>query len=298
MTLVDKDFCIVAGTHGRIIAESPRVAFWFHEYSGLKYFGKLLETFLTASDLVDAITGSSVDRDSAAEIIDILASLLLSISKSSVDNANYKDDARHVLEMASSGLDRSRDIITVVFDIFEEELQRQSIVSGSDVPLGVLMSCVHFIHAMVPISPGRVWPLLSRSGLLGVTHGEGRLSTIVEGVELVSGHYDFLISCARLYESLVEDIVSNAIRRRSGVKASARFNDTDEVATGVPDNVLSKILLAYSRYLIDVLESSFSWKFVNENDRRRLNRTISATLNSVLLYVFGIEPPEPVKDPE
>jgi len=238
---------------------------------------------------VDATTGSKVDRDLVVEIIDILASLLLSTSKSSTANANYKDDTRHVLESASSGLDRNRDIITVVFDIFEEELQRQSTVSGSDVPLGVLISCVHFIHALIPISPNRVWPLLSRSGLLGVTRGEGRLSTIVEGVELVSGRYDFLISCVRLYESLIEDIASNAIKRRSGVKTSARFNEHDEVGTGVPDHVLSKVILSFSRYLIDVLESSFSWRFVSENDRRLLTWNISTTFNKVLRYVFGIE---------
>ncbi|TVY90578.1 Nucleoporin [Lachnellula willkommii] len=278
-----------AGTLGRMLSDSPRIVFWFHQYSGLKYFGKLLETFLTASDLVDATTNFGIDRDSTVEVIDILASLLLSTSNSSVTNANFRDDARHVLESASSGLDRNRDIITVIFDIFEEELQRQSNVSGSDVPLGVLVSCVHFIHALIPISPDRVWPLLSRSGLLGVARGEGTLSTIVEGVELVSGRYDFLISCARLYEALVEDIASNAIRRRSGVKASARFTDHEEVGTGVPDFILSKIILSFSRYLIDVLESSFSWKFVTENDRRLLTWTLSTTLNKVLEYVFGIE---------
>ncbi|TVY42497.1 Nucleoporin [Lachnellula occidentalis] len=289
LTLVDKDFCVSAGTLGRMLSDSPKIVFWFHQYSGLKYFGKLLETFLTASDLVDATTDFGIDRDSTVEVIDILASLLLSTSNSSVTNANFKDDARHVLESASSGLDRNRDIITVIFDIFEEELQRQSSVSGSDVPLGVLVSCVHFIHALIPISPDRVWPLLSRSGLLGVARGKGTLSTIVEGVELVSGRYDFLISCARLYEALVEDIASNAIKRRSGVKASARYTDHNGVGTGVPDLILSKIILSFSRYLIDVLESSFLWKFVTENDRRLLTWTLSTTFNKVLEYVFGIE---------
>ncbi|TVY82887.1 Nucleoporin [Lachnellula suecica] len=295
MTLIDGDFVVSAGTNGRIIANSPRVAFWFHQYSGLKYFGKLLETFLTASDSVDATTGSSVDRDSVVEMIDILASLLLSISRSSGTNANSKEDAQHVLETASSGLNRNRDIVTVVFDIFEEELQRQSTMSGSEVPLGVLVSCVHFIHAMIGTSPGQVYPLLSRSSLLGITRGEGRISTIVEGVELVSGRYDFLISCTRLYESLIEDIASNAIRRRSGVKASARFNDREEVGTGVPNHLLSKTILTFSRYLIDVLESSFSWKFIDENDRRRLNQTISTSFDRVLQYVFGVDAttPEP-----
>lgn len=279
-------FTVPVMTEGRIISDNPRIVFWFHQYSGLKYFGKLLETFLFASDSKNAITNFPLDRDLAAEIIDILASLLLSTSRSNTAN---EDDTRHVLESASSGLDRNHDIITVVFDIFEQELQTLSTVSGSDVPLNVLVSCVHFIHALIPLSPGRVWPLLSRSSLLGVSRGEGKMSTIVEGVELVSGHYDFLISCARLYESLVDDLVANAIKRRSGIKSSARFNDREEVSAGVPDHVLSKVILSFSRYLVEVLESSFSWRFNNESDRRLLTWTISTAFDRVLQYTFGVE---------
>ncbi|KAF4632705.1 hypothetical protein G7Y89_g5417 [Cudoniella acicularis] len=290
LTLVDKDFCIASGTEGRVISDSgPRVVTWHHEYSGLKYFGKLLETFLTASDLVDATTGLPADRDSVVEIIDILATLLLSTSKSGVNPASGKEDARNILETASSGLSRNRDITTVIFEIFEEELQRQSAVSGSEVPLGVLVSCLHFIHAMILVSPSRVWPLLARSSFLGVSRGSGRLSSIVESVELVSGRYEFLISCVRLYEALVADIVRNAIKRRSGVRSSGRFSAKEDAGAGVPDQLLSKVLQYFTRYLIDVLESSFSWKFVTQNDRRRLCKTIAITFDKILRYVYGIE---------
>jgi nuclear pore complex protein Nup188 len=291
LTLVDKDFCIPAGTYGRIISDSvPKVVFWFHQYSGLKYFGKLLETFLTASDLVDATTGSSVDRDSVVEIIDIFATMLQGYSKGSVSNADAQEDAQRVLELASSGLNRNRDIITVVFDIFEEELHRQSTVSGSEVPLGILVSCIHFIHALVAISPGRVWPHLAQSSLLGVNRGGGRLLTIVEGVELVLGRYEFLLACTRLYEALVEDVVANAIMRRSGSSSPARFTKGKDVGAGIPDHVLSKVLLHFTRYSTDVLESSFSWKFVTQNDRRRLCQSTTIIFDRILRYVYGIEP--------
>ncbi|CAG8961829.1 hypothetical protein HYFRA_00014005 [Hymenoscyphus fraxineus] len=290
LTLADPDFCIPAGTFGRVISDSgPRVVFWYHQYSGLKYLGKLLETFLTASDLVDATTGSPVDRDSVVEIIEILATILHNTLKSGASNPDAKEDAQNVLELASSGLSRNRDIITVVFDIFEEELQRQSTVSGSEVPLGILVSCVHFMHSLLPFTPGRVWPLLARSGLLGVSRGGGRLSTIVEGVELVSGRYEFLLSCIRLYEALVDDIACNAIRRRSGPQSSGRFQSQEDVGTGIPDHLLSKVLLFFTRYLIDVLESSFGWKFITQNDRRRLSKVIATIFDNILRYVYGIE---------
>jgi nuclear pore complex protein Nup188 len=38
---IDDDFVIPSGTYGRMILESPKVAYWEHRYSGLKYFGKV-----------------------------------------------------------------------------------------------------------------------------------------------------------------------------------------------------------------------------------------------------------------
>jgi nuclear pore complex protein Nup188 len=292
LMVIDPDFYIPAGTAGRIISESgPRVAFWFHEYSGLKYFGKLLETFLTASDLVDATTGQPADRDSVSEIIELLATLLLSIAQSAETNINWQADALEVLEKASSGLSQSRDIISVVFDIFEQELQNLSSFSGSDVPLEVLVGCVHFIHALLPTSPGRVWPLLSKSGLLGVGSGSGQLSTIVEGVELISGRYNLLISCCRLYDSLVEDFATNAITRRSKGRSSGgrRYTQGAGLGTSLPDQFLSKVLFSFTRYMMDVFESSFAWKFIAQDDRHWISRSIGKTFDAILQYSYGLE---------
>lgn len=284
----EEDFCIPAGTFGRIISESgPRIAFWFHEYSGLKYFGKLLETFLPSSDQVDATTQSPADRESISEIIELFATLLLGISRSASQESN--NNAEQVLEIASSGLNRNHDITTVVFDIFEAELQNQSAFSGPDVPLEILISCVHFIHALVSISPGRVWPFLSRSGLLGVSRGSGRLPRLVESVELLTGRYDLLISCCRLFDALLDDYSYKSIRRKNAGKSSDRFQDEKDIGTGIPDQLISKIFLAYTTYMVDVLESSCTWKFVSNDDQRHLTRSIGSTLLKLLQCVYGLE---------
>ena len=287
---VDQDFCIPAGSPGRVVSDSgPRTAFWYHEFSGLKYFGKLLETFLTASDLVDAMTGEPADRDLVGEIIGLLAMLLLGTTKSADVNPNSEDDALRILESASSGLSRNHDITTVIFDIFQQELQNQSVYSGADVPLDLLVSCVQFIHAMIPISPGRVWPLLSRSELLGVGGAGGRLSAIVESVELVSGRYELLISCCRLYESLVDDFTTNAMIRRSKGRPSKRFGRKEDVSTGVPNQVLSKIIYSFTRYMAEVFENSGTWKYTFPDDQRRLIKTIGQTFDKILRYAYGLE---------
>jgi len=283
----DPDFCIPAGTYGRMVSDSePKIACWFHEFSGLKYFGKLLETFLGAGDQIDATTGDIADRDSVTEIIALFATLLLSISKTAI---NYREEALRILEVASSGLSRNRDITSVVFDIFEEELQKQSTNFGSEVPLDLLSNCIQFMHALTSVTPGRVWPLVGRSGLLDLGRGGGKLASIVGSVELVSGRYSLLLSCTRLYEALVEDFVTNAVSRRSRGKSSARFGNVKATGTGISDQVLSKVLLSFTRYLVDVLESSCFWKFVDPDDSRRLRKNITGTFDKILCYTFSIE---------
>ena len=287
---IDPELYIAAGTYGRMVSESnPRVAYWFHEYSGFKYFGKLLETFLSAGDQLDATTGNIADRDSVAEIIGLFATLLLSISKASKNNPSLRDEALRILEIASSGLGRNRDITSVMFDIFEEELQKQSTSFGSEVPLEVLTSCVQFIHALTPFTAGRVWPLIGRSGLLETSSGVSMLASIVGSVELVSGRYDFLLSCTRLFEALVEDFVASVVNRKARGKSSGRFANGDAPATGVPDQVMSKVLLSFARYLTDVLEACCTWKFADQDDCRRLCKTIAMTFDRILHYTYGLE---------
>lgn len=287
---IDPELCIASGTYGRMVSESnPKVAYWFHEYSGFKYFGKLLETFLSAGDQLDATTGHVADRDSVAEIIGIFANLLLSISKASKNNTSLKDEALRILEIASSSLGRNRDITSVIFDIFEEELQKQSTSFGSEVPLEILTSCIQFIHALTPFSSGRVWPLIGRSGLLETRSGVSMLASIVGSVELVSGRYDFLISCTRLFEALAEDFVANVVNRKARGKSAGRFATGDAPATGVPDQIVSKVLLTFARYFTDVFEACSTWKFADQDDCRRLCKTIATTFDRILHYTCGLE---------
>ncbi|KAH8820040.1 nucleoporin-like protein [Xylogone sp. PMI_703] len=285
----DTDFCIRQGTLGRIIYESgPKVALWFHEYSGLKYFGKLLETYLTAAEYFDATVGGPADSEAVAEIIGIFATTLLSITNSLEPGTESKDKAIQILEEASAGLHRNGDIITVVFSIFEEEIQRQSANIGSEA-LDILISCVQFIYALIPICPSRVWPLLSRSGLLDGSRDGDRISNIVDKVELVSGRYDLLLSCTFLYDSLVEDFVTRAVLRKCGSKSGARFGPDEDVGTGVPDQVISKVLLSFTRYMVDTIESSCTWKFETDIDRLYLNRNIMSTFDNILHCAYGVD---------
>ena len=112
-------------------------------------------------------TGGKADRDSVADIIGTLAGLLLSFSKateaassSGSDPAAKKDEAYQLLEVASSGLGQNRDIITVVFDIFEEELQLQSTTFGSDVSLEVLLRLVNILFQQLCLWDSVLWEIV------------------------------------------------------------------------------------------------------------------------------------------
>ncbi len=295
LTQTQADFIIPRGTPGRIVSDSdsgPKVAQWFQEYSGLKYMGKLLETSLTASDYVDATMGEPVDGESVAEIIGLLATLLLTstkIEESSDINMEPHASAYRILEDASDGLDRNRDIVGVVFKIFEEELERQSASLDNDAPLDILVACVQFIYALVPVLPSRVWPLLGRSKLLDIDGQGGRLSSVLARVEIVSCRYDFLLSCIHLFHALVEDSVRHALRRKIGSKSLVRHGSKEDQGTGVPEQLLSNILSSYTRTLVDVFESACNWRFAIQEQRLQLSELILRGFNNILYYTHGID---------
>jgi len=287
---LDPDFVIAPGTYGRIVSDeqTAKVAYWFHEYSGLKYLGKLLETFIPAGDLFDATTGSIADRDSVAAIISLFAHLIYSIMTSpTIEDSSA--EASRILEVASSGLHRKRDIIAMVFDIFELELQTKAGSLRSGVPLDILNSCVQLMHALTLVMPERIWPLLAKSSLLELGHGVGKLASVVGSVEMTSGRYGFLSSCARLYEGLVEDLVTNAVARRGLSKSSTRFAAKDISTVVVSQKIMSNVLLFFTRYFIGVLESSCLWKFGDLNDSRELRKFITSTFDKILRYTYGTQ---------
>jgi nuclear pore complex protein Nup188 len=285
------DLTIRSGTTGRMVVENePKVVYFFHHYNGVKYLGKLLETFLVAGDTLDATTGSEAEPEAVAEIIGTFAVVLHSIANSGRAAADIQATANRFFETASSALGRGRDITLVISEVFEQELQRQSNETTSDASLEILTSCIQYLHALLQFSPGRVWPLIGRSGLLGFDRGAGKLSSIVGNVEVILGKYPFLIACTRLFEALVNDFTVNAIaRKRKANTVRRRFSDVEEHNVRVPDQVLSKVLLSFTRYLTEVLESSTTWRFVDQDERLQLTKSIMLSFDRMLVFAFGIQ---------
>ncbi|KAI9709828.1 MAG: hypothetical protein M1812_007620 [Candelaria pacifica] len=292
---------IPEGTIGRVISETrPLIIVWDYKYSGLKYLGRLLETALAGSDVTTYSSGLESDKDILTETVGLLTMLL----SSSIESAKTSDEvsagveaAHKVLEEASDGLDRNRDVITIIFDIFDGELHKKPAQPGTEGSMDLLVHCVQFIHALIPILPSRVWQLLARSNLLEIEGRAGKLASVVEASEVITGHYDFLVGCVHVFQGLVEDAATHAIARKVATsKIASRFTEIEARVAGVPDKTMMKVLLAYERTMVAVLESSSTWVFANPEERLEINTSLMSTFDNILSYSHNIDDsPDPKK---
>ena len=281
---------IPKGTQGQVLTDSkPLVVAWNHRYSGITYIGKVLQC-ASHQRLAGDISDSAAFSGIIIEAISLITAMLFSAVRGTIDDgdaATTHESASSILGQASDGLDRNQDIVSVVFQIFEEEIYRQQKPSGSDESLAILVECVCFTHALLQIMPDRVWPFLGRSGLLGMGDGGGRLGAIVSSYELVMGRYDFLFSCVRLFDALLDDVTKNTILRKTPSKAVTRFTTTVHYGTGVSQNTIAQILVNFQRIMLDVFDSIGGWLFLNPGDRAEIRFWLCRSFEKLLTNSFG-----------
>ena len=281
---------ISRGTYGQVLSNSkPLIVAWNHEYSGLVYVGKILQC-ASNSTFSNESPVTAISSDVTGEAIGFITIMLLSAVKATAVEENSMtnhDSASSILWQASDGVDRNEDIVTVIFRIFENELYKSRRAADDEHSLDLLIQCVQFAHVLLQIMPDRVWPFLGRSGLLGISEDGGRLSVIVSTYEIVTGRYDFLVGCIRLYDALVEDVVDNAVPRRTPTKALTRFGDTSHFGTGVSKDTMQKVVSSLQRTMMDVFDSLRGWKFVHQDDRAEIASWLCVIFEKLLVYSFG-----------
>ncbi|KAI9838501.1 MAG: hypothetical protein M1838_004557 [Thelocarpon superellum] len=278
----DRDGAIIPrDVRGRVLLESsPPVVQWEYEYSALRYLGRLLHAALPTGDRVESATGQPPERETVIEIITLFATLLA---------AGDAESGQRMLADASDGLGRDCDVVSIIFELFESEVQQEPSSSSPTGATDLLLSCIHFIHALIPSLPGKVWPLLARSSLLESETSGGRLGTIIASTEMVTGRFGFLLGCVRVYEALVQDAVTNAVVRKRGRKMAGRFAAPDEHGTGVPEKLVQQVLVALSRAMVDVVESSSAWRFAAIDEGLDLETRILSVFDTILRVSYGID---------
>jgi len=288
---VSGELYISQGTIGYVISDSPPfVVMWEHEHSALRYLGALLSTVPTNSSRknLGSVEGN-LDKDTQADIIDLLAAL----SEASVDPhqevGKDQEDARWLLDQTSDSIDRNADILVVVMNIFEDELGSQS-QGREDGSTELLCACIHFIRAVVKVMPSRIWPFLARSDFLAISGRGGRMSVMLESSELAAGRAQLMHECVALYEALCADIMQNAVARKAPVAtAGRRFNQASDVATGSPRKVLAKILLSLTQSFVNIVLNTGNGNVPHARAGESLHGRIIKIFEQLLSSIYGVD---------
>ncbi|GME57891.1 Nucleoporin [Neofusicoccum parvum] len=288
----DEVHFIPVGTEGIALNpdSKPLVIAWAHKHSALRYLAAYLSTFLVGNETVETATQQPISIDTATEYIGLLAMLVTAAGKAaSARDADPRKDAQWILEDASDGLARNQDIISLVFDIFEQELERLREKPNNDGSLELLVNCLYFIHSLVAVFPNRVWPFFTRSRLLDLEGTGGSLVEIVSGTEMVAGRYDFLLGCAHLFKALANDSIKHVVSRKQSGKEVVRFSSIPTAGGGSPDKITSKVLLSFTKTFTGVYESCPSWRFGAIDQKLELNRLTMETFSDILRTVHGYD---------
>ena len=278
--IVTTSSVIPSTTVGQVVSEAkPSVIMWQYQYSCLSYLGSRLE------ELSDAKASPEWDDDSITEIIMLLSDLIAS-SKNRPERSSTSSSGKRILEMASDGLDQQNDIISIIFDIFERNVQEIG-PRGGEGTFGSTIACLQFIRNLTAVLPHRVWPLLSRSSLLGSDGQGGTMTAVVSALEVTSGSYPFLLGCVDLFQAVVDDASSHAAMRRNLTSALSKSSIVSDWSAGVPTHIMRFILLNFTRIMVDAFDSNVNWRFDDPGQQLRINTSLATIFGKIIYYAYG-----------
>ncbi|KAL7271823.1 hypothetical protein RUND412_005392 [Rhizina undulata] len=270
------------GTIGAVVSSGGGVpvVVWQYAYNALTLFGRVLECALIGDG---GVTGEISNEDAVMEIVGLLT--MLTASGTADPNSNF--DPRVVLEDASDMVGRNRDIVSIIFDLLEEALQVAQNAPSSAKPTEFIVTALHFVDALIPVLPGRVWPYLARSTLLERNGRGGAFVGIVSSVEVVRGNYDFTLACIRLYDDLVDEAIKSAVLNMGGSRNAQAAGRAP--GTGVSVAVQRDILAGWTRVMVNVFESYRGWKYANKRQQMDIGKTIATIFTKILESVYGVD---------
>ena len=289
----DGGIIIPAGTRGKSITGSrtaPVVAMWEHKYSALTFFGRILECALVGGGLNtylgkggSGVTDELGNKEAVGEIISILTTLMMSSAANSVSDIvrtnKHVEAVTSMLAEASNAVAQNRDVVSIIFDLLEEELQASSRGTSANQDTEFVTIGLQFVDALLSVLPNRVWPYLARSNLLERYGREGTLMRITSGLEVVKGEYGFTCVALELFEDLV-DYGIKGIVTRSGILGTTNAVVVQKgLGTGVSPNVQKTILEGWTHWGVDLFESYKGWKYIYVGDRMKIGKLGTAEIS-------------------
>ncbi|RGP63094.1 hypothetical protein FLONG3_10035 [Fusarium longipes] len=286
----DDAYRIPAGTYGRFVTDTGRVVSMEYPHSTISLLGRRLEINLMKEGYQSEL--GMLQPEETAEVISLFATLIrmdyLKAAQEDSTGALVLSDNDILLE-AKKHIDAGsgRDLLTVVCDTMDYYMQ-VDLAESEDVVVTILTSCIQFLDAILPIYPSRVWSYLSRCELLSSDSKAGKLTKVVGSLDLVQERLEFLSSCLRLFNNLIDTTMTSAVQRRAGVQAAGRNKSDLNPWLGTADKVLAKVSYAIAQAGVDIFENTSTWRFASDTCRSSVLRDVVPILHKVILYSYSL----------
>ncbi|KAK5208286.1 hypothetical protein LTR41_006222 [Exophiala xenobiotica] len=278
-----------ADVQGQVISDpdaQTKIIKWDFEYSGFGYIGQLLE--LRYMKMLQSCLSPLDDPETVvSESIGLLATLLSTIHQKMYERKGAEVAQQHcisILEESSSQLQSGGTIVSLIFEILEQELQsfRQRFVPSFD--CRILLSCLNLIIVLSKIQPHLVWSGINRTSLLGRQSTSTYILGIVSAVETPLRTFDFLEKCAELYQALVQLALRNQEFDYNNNRSSSRGRSM----VSMTSRMQTSTLLASTEIMFNALQESSDWSFQSPEQQSRINALIMESFSNVIRYAFDV----------
>ncbi|KAF2669938.1 hypothetical protein BT63DRAFT_423912 [Microthyrium microscopicum] len=298
------DWHIVSAIDSRSVGEvlgdqsRPLVVAWQHQYKPLDYLVDWLGSAVSGSRYVSYSSFSQPSVDDICEVLSLFTTILqvLRQENTSALSADSEELARFILESRSTEFEDEKDLISIVFAIFEYQLQQYREQSGAEFQTDILAKCIDFIHAVTYVSPNRLWPYLARSQLLDLNGNDPSLVAIVTNSEMIRQQYGFLLSCIRLFERLVQLSYTQGTAARPAASTSrtalTRFgSEANGVSQAryIPSKAVRNIINGFLRIMISVFENSQFWQFSSNQEHAEVNIALMDSFDLIVETAYGFD---------
>lgn len=277
-------FYLAAGSHGRFITDSGRLVVFEYEHSALALMGKRLEVYLSPQSHRSILL--PLGAEEVAETVSLLTALVRRETKTQGPQAGIS-----ILQEASKAVSRTKDVIAIVCGILGGAIQNDTSSSEAASSIAVLSECVHFVHAVLPLCPGRVWSYMARCELLNTEAHAGRLSRITGNAELCPDRFRFLDSTIRLLSDLVDSAMESSVRRKAVIAKPGALQHQGSDSSpwvGISDKILAQVALSTAQTAMDMFENSSAWRYTSDLHHSTIVGQLAQILNKLLVYAYSI----------
>lgn len=287
----EQEAIVPAGTLGRFVTDNGKIALLEFEHSTLGLLGKRLEVNLTP-EAYHATLGL-LQPEEVAESINLLATVLRAavLRSEELGSGHATEAGLSIIQEASRHLPPTKDIMSVISDTLDKYVQAD-LMSSAGAEISIMSACLKFLHAAMPLAPGRVWSYMARCELLYSESRSGRLSALTGALDMLSERFELLHSSVNLFDGLVKSAMSSIVQRKSGIKPANRQQIEENTWMGTSDKILGRVCLSIAQTSVDIFENSATWRFSPEIHRSFIIRDVITVMDDLVAFAFSMGTPE------